>query len=302
MNPFVTRFGRLVSLGLLAAGCGSYADPAPESERGSGNDPNAVVVGDSDGVFTSAADLGAEGAPPSDAAEVADQAPVTLNSFRAGEETFEFQELTHSDGTRSFLIAETAPATQSELLTTRLRKEFGALTALETFYALAPEGSIPHERLAAHHAEETAVLGRADDSVRRVDFDAAQPIEKTTQSCWDTLFATSKPWIYGGMKFNKSGNNTVCTGVNFSCNYYVTNTQIDVSWCNESSASMTTAWAIGVQNVNNGAYGSEYTQNVAAGTVRQLGIVPQSDYRRYYIRGNSSGLRYHLGFLIHEEE
>ncbi len=300
MNRFERRICAVVSLGLSAVGCG--AEDSSQGSTGEPRDPDAVVIGTADGVFTSAAELGARDDRPDPTVQGIAEEIVNLNSFSRGASKFEFQEVHHTDGASSLLIVETAPANQSELLTHRLREEWGQLTALETFYALAPHEAAPHERLVAHHSEETAVLRRGDASVRSVDFDAEQPVEKSTSSCWDGLLATNEPWVYAGMRFNRSGNVSVCAGEQFSCNDYVTNTQVDMTWCNETSASMTRAWAIGRASVNNGAWGSEFTSTLAAGTVMRMGVVPQSDSRRYYMRGNSSGPNYHLGFLIHTPE
>lgn len=302
MNRLEKRIGAMLSLGVLVAGCGSQADPVQEAPGELGQDPDAVFIGTGEGVFTSAAELGARESEPDSNAEVAEQEVVTLNRFSVGETEIEFQELVEADGSSSLLIVETAPI-GLELLTHRLKQEHGGLTALETFYALAPEAAVPHEHLVTRHAEQSELLNRSDASVRRVDFDREQRVEKSTTSCWNDLLATSAPWIYAGMLFNRSGNVAVCAGESFGCGYYVTNTQVDMLWCNESSNPLERRWAIGEADTNNGAWQSERTlTNLPAGQQQGMGIWPQPDSRRYYMRGISSGPKYHMGFLIHEEE
>jgi hypothetical protein len=62
----------------------------------------------------------------------------------------------------------------------RLLEEFGELTSLELYLAMAPQGASVDSRLIEAHKTESAVLGRADETVRNVTLSAPTTIEKGT--------------------------------------------------------------------------------------------------------------------------
>lgn len=129
-----------------------------------------------------------------------------LNEITVAGETIQFLEY-QSDGDRPvFILHNTASAYVKQTILDRLESEVGALTLLETFFALAPAGTAPHADLERLHAEQVAALGRADASVKRVAFDVNAPVEKSAAGCdnWANLNAfPGNPW---DSQFNNNAN------------------------------------------------------------------------------------------------
>jgi hypothetical protein len=89
--------------------------------------------------------------------------PVVLNEFTIEDERYSFQ--LFEDDASIMLVQEFRGLNRLDILT----EQFGALTGLETFTALAPAGMKPHPRLVAAHESEALALQRADLAVRELD-------------------------------------------------------------------------------------------------------------------------------------
>jgi len=80
-----------------------------------------------------------------------------------------------------------------------LRKEYGALTALEIFKAFAPAGMEPHPALLAQHEGQALAYGRSGDDleVRDIDADTLSIDKSIPANCNATVYPDQSPLHYG---------------------------------------------------------------------------------------------------------
>lgn len=94
-----------------------------------------------------------------------------------------------------------------------LIEEYGNLTMLEMFLALAP-GQVPDARLEAYHAVEAQLWGRDDDSIRAAPYDPEALIEKVTEQHYADCEAIANNFVQGNTTssaFYLDSNNAECT-------------------------------------------------------------------------------------------
>ncbi len=83
----------------------------------------------------------------------------------------------------SVMTMATSPSFAQPMPHERLLAEYGPLTQLEIYLALAPDGEPPRELLLDYHNVEAEAMGRADPSVETVRFDPDAPVEKWASPC-----------------------------------------------------------------------------------------------------------------------
>ncbi len=112
-----------------------------------------------------------------------------LNEFDVAGEHLQFLGSETAEGELIVTISSEMSPYLVEGVVDRLWAEHGAITELEAFYALAGRDAVPHERLVSLHTEQAIAMGREDESVHMVEFDANAPVQKYTNAQCDA-------WVY----------------------------------------------------------------------------------------------------------
>ena len=147
----------LLVTALIGAGaaCGNAGDSMVGVDVASSSD---------DGYAAGAAHVSAGVAPGID--------EEVLHEVTALGQKIEFVNVTPRDGDDDRLLAISARPRGTVDVVGALFEEYGPLTMLELFRAVAPAGTVPDQRLVASHVSEAAVLGRADSAVREANLQA----------------------------------------------------------------------------------------------------------------------------------
>lgn len=129
---------------------------------------------------------------------VADSQSVVVASLEVQGMQYAFVDSGHDVGIG---LSITGPESAGRPRVYDLFEQFGDLTMLEVYLALAPEGATPDERLVAAHDAEAKAMGRADNEVKMVRLDPEAVIEKGSQTnCrnWATFKRAAGPATTSG--------------------------------------------------------------------------------------------------------
>jgi hypothetical protein len=154
-----------------------------------------------------------------------------LHSVSTSGQTIDFVRIAAADGEEQRIVAMSKRTRDSVDVVEALFEDYGPLTMLEVFRAVAPSGTVPHPRLVESHVIEAGVLGRTSAEVRVVSAQAAidaqsagDDVEKATlragaaADCRTALFTPDEfnVWTRVSMLPHESsaGSNAgfVCTG------------------------------------------------------------------------------------------